>query len=251
MGSRPRNIIHYNRCYICCNVCCLWPTLSKNKCFVVYVNGGTNTIYQGLMPHVFITGRRRLPIRTTITVTIIVRLGYSSGPMAPIVNIFHMFFFLSHEHYSCKFANRYLEQNLGKIPQGSDSKFLLNRPLLPPLWATCLQNFMSISKKLWPVASGKNSRTYTKTDIQQIQGRRCSAQTRNHSALIHAPWIGLRTKYATWNSFAPSQNLHSRDCELQIFQEWHLRIRACGWDWAVLQFPKTITDSRYIQKWSR
>ena len=81
-----------------------------------------------------------------------------AGPMVPIVNFFS-YFFLGQGHESLNFSDRYLKIILGKIsPQGvGPPNFFLKSECIP-FMVTCLQNFIPISPKLWPVDVWEHSK---------------------------------------------------------------------------------------------
>ena len=91
-------------------------------------------------------------------------------------------------HYTHKFSVRYLEKNFWEkiSPRGVRPPKFLNGFQMPP-WAMRLQNFIPISQKLWPLASGNCPVQTEKQKNKKKQGRRCPAQTGSPTALSHVP----------------------------------------------------------------
>ena len=72
------------------------------------------------------------------------------GPMSPIVKFFVCIFFLGSRAWQ-KFSGQYLEKMLGKsFRQGVRPHNFWNSDCVPHR-VMCLQNFIQISLKLWPV----------------------------------------------------------------------------------------------------
>ena len=113
-----------------------------------------------------------------------VRRGLQLRPYGSDRYHFLTIFFLGHGHYSHKFSDRYLEKKFWEkiSPRGVRPPKFLNRFQMPPR-AMRLQNFIAISQKLWPLASGN----YPVQTEKKKQGCRCPAQTGSPTALIHVP----------------------------------------------------------------
>ncbi len=79
--------------------------------------------------------------------------GAQEGP-AP--KIFFAYFFLGQGPDSLKFSDRYLEKKFGEkiSPRGSDPQIFWKGSYVP-LMTMCVQTFIVIALKLWPVAFGK------------------------------------------------------------------------------------------------
>ena len=84
-----------------------------------------------------------------------VRRGPQLRPYDSDRDNFLTVYFEGHGHYTHKFSVRYLEKKFGEkiSPRGVRPPKFLNRFQMPPR-AMRLQNFIPISQKLWPLASG-------------------------------------------------------------------------------------------------
>mgnify|MGYP003487325770 FL=1 len=74
----------------------------------------------------------------------------------PTPKIFFAYFFLGLGHDSGKFSDRYLEKKFGEkfSPRGVRPPKFLEGDCIPPR-VMCLQSFIAIALKLWPVDVGK------------------------------------------------------------------------------------------------